>query len=350
MKLILPLAGSSSRYGLARPKWMLTMPSGKLMIEEAIQSLDLSNVDEIILVPQAKHLQGVITEHVLTDLISALTNKHVTVFPLSHPTSSQSETVAHALLTLDSDSPFFVKDSDNTFAVTPLPSNSVCFSTLYSSPECQASNKSYIAFDSLNTIHQIVEKRVISDTFCVGGYSFRSSALFLEAFQRYQRDAVETYLSNIIFDLIAEGEVFRAIPVQEYEDWGTIDEYRQLQRQAYTIFSDFDGVIVENSSKFAHPSWQLKPILPNIEALKVKLSHSPYSKLVITTSRPQAQGDIIREFLSNYSLYPSHIVTDLPHCQRLLINDFSATNPYPTASSISVPRDTTSLAAYLGQH
>lgn len=323
------------------------MPSGKLMIEEAIERLDLCNVDEIILVPQAKHLKGVISEHVLAELISSLSNKNVTVVPLEHPTSSQSETVAQALQTLDSDFAFFVKDSDNTFAVTPAPTNSVCFSTLHASPECQASNKSYIAFDSLSTIHQIVEKRVISETFCVGGYSFESSALFLSAFERYQRDAVETFLSNIIFHLIAEGEVFNAVPVREYEDWGTIDEYRALQRRTFTIFSDFDGVLVENSSKFADPPWQLKPIANNIDALKAKLSHSPYSKLVITTSRPSTQKEQIRQFLLDYSINTAHIVTDLPHCQRLLINDFSDTNPYPSASSLSVPRDSTALSSYL---
>ena len=31
--LILPVAGQSSRYPNMRPKWLITMPDGKLMIE-----------------------------------------------------------------------------------------------------------------------------------------------------------------------------------------------------------------------------------------------------------------------------------------------------------------------------
>ena len=35
--LIIPVAGKSSRYPGMRPKWLLTMPDGKLMLEKSIE-------------------------------------------------------------------------------------------------------------------------------------------------------------------------------------------------------------------------------------------------------------------------------------------------------------------------
>jgi len=34
--LLLPVAGKSARYPGMRPKWLLTMPNGKLMIEQSV--------------------------------------------------------------------------------------------------------------------------------------------------------------------------------------------------------------------------------------------------------------------------------------------------------------------------
>ena len=39
--LILPVAGQSSRYPNMRPKWLITMPDGKLMIEKSVSDFIL---------------------------------------------------------------------------------------------------------------------------------------------------------------------------------------------------------------------------------------------------------------------------------------------------------------------
>lgn len=57
MKLILPVAGSSTRYPKLRPKWLLTHPNGNLMFHEALTGLDLSKVDEIVIVCREDHYE-----------------------------------------------------------------------------------------------------------------------------------------------------------------------------------------------------------------------------------------------------------------------------------------------------
>ena len=57
MKLIIPVAGLSSRYKGMRPKWMLTLPDGKLMMEHCIKGIDFSNIDEIVVIALEEHIK-----------------------------------------------------------------------------------------------------------------------------------------------------------------------------------------------------------------------------------------------------------------------------------------------------
>ena len=48
--LILPVAGKSSRFKGLRPKWLLTMPDGKLLIEKSIRDINLNDVNKIVII------------------------------------------------------------------------------------------------------------------------------------------------------------------------------------------------------------------------------------------------------------------------------------------------------------
>ena len=67
--LIIPVAGQSSRYKTQRPKWLLTMPNGKLMIEESLAALETSNFDRIIVVALRDHVQQFTSESILLDTL-----------------------------------------------------------------------------------------------------------------------------------------------------------------------------------------------------------------------------------------------------------------------------------------
>ena len=53
--LIIPAAGKSSRYPNMKPKWMLTHPSGKLMIEKVIDGLKINDYEKIYFVILKEH-------------------------------------------------------------------------------------------------------------------------------------------------------------------------------------------------------------------------------------------------------------------------------------------------------
>lgn len=53
--LIIPCAGKSSRYPNMRPKYLLTYPDGKLMIEKAIEGINSNRFDRKIITILKEH-------------------------------------------------------------------------------------------------------------------------------------------------------------------------------------------------------------------------------------------------------------------------------------------------------
>ena len=47
--LIIPCAGKSSRFPNMKPKWMLTHPDGKLMIEKSLEGINFDAFKRIII-------------------------------------------------------------------------------------------------------------------------------------------------------------------------------------------------------------------------------------------------------------------------------------------------------------
>ena len=93
---------------------------------------------------------------------------------------------------------------------------------------------------------------MISDKFCCGGYSFKSSSKFLNTYDEVGGDANE----NLTYHIIQKQLWRDYLPFQKahsYEDYGTAIEFKNYIKKTKSIFCDFDGVLVENSSKFASP-------------------------------------------------------------------------------------------------
>ena len=96
--------------------------------------------------------------------------------------------------------------------------------------------------------------------------------------------------------MILDNHYFSFIESSDYIDWGTLREFRNFKKKYYTIFCDFDGCLVENSSKFAAKPWSFKPIFKNLDCIR-KLQQVVNIELIITTSRPENQKQKIINFL-----------------------------------------------------
>ena len=349
MKLIVPAAGKSSRFPNIRPKWTLTHPNGEMMFIEAIKGLPLKSFENIYLTVLKSHLDQFKLEKGIRKSLDRLgVNYELTI--LDEATKSQSETVFKTLEQNSITGPFLVKDSDNHFAIDEIEGNSICVYDIESCGKIYAANKSYIEANNDGIINNIIEKKIISSTFCVGGYAFEDAAKFITVYKELEKEnrTNELYISHIVFKMILDGEIFIQKFVTNYKDWGTLDDWEEYTSQYKTIFIDLDGVLVENSGEYVAPYWGETKGLPQNIAFINEMYDSGKVKIIITTSRKSEYGDQTVQQLQKEGIKYHHIIFDLLHTSsRILINDWSDTNPYKTCDSINIRRNTDELDKYL---
>lgn len=347
MKVILPCAGKSSRFPNMRPKWTLTHPEGDLMVKKAIDGLNVKPKDVIITIlreheEKYKIISG-LKENIGSDLEIVVLDKQ---------TKNQPETVHVTLKKTGLKESFLVKDSDNMFSLPHISENFsyVCYSDLQDHEDVNPRNYSYIRLNDQNIIVDIVEKRVISRFFSVGGYFFKDPKDFESSFEKLSKKNMksELYISHIIQNLIVNGgEVFFGKKIEEYVDWGRFDQWSRYTQKFKTYFIDLDGVLFKSAAQYFSPRWEdTEPIKNNLEAVK-RLSENEHVQLFFITSRPESYRKLTETQLKKLGLKYTGLMMGCLHAKRIIVNDFSNTTGYPTCESICVLRDSEDLGKYI---
>lgn len=347
MNLVIPMAGRSSRFPDLKPKWMLTHPNGKFMVVEAIRGLNLDDFKKIYVIYLAEHesqhafLRGFKEE--LEDI--GLLNK-VTFVKLDEPTHDQPETVLQGILKGDIKGPILIKDSDNYFQAKITPQNAVCYADLNRVGLIKPRNKSYVTMDAQGNVLNIVEKLVISSSFCVGGYAFSDAQLFVDSLRKLD-PSKERYISHVIYQLMLDGQTFHSIETQNYSDWGTVEDWDRFKRSYGTLLVDLDGTLVKNSSAHFPPYiGESDPIGPNVEIIR-QLQQSGKFEVIITTSRPEKYRKVTEEQLKRLGIEYKSLLMGLLHSKRIIINDYSKSNPFKSCDSINLKRNADDLKEIL---
>jgi len=353
--LIVPMAGKSSRFPNTKPKWMLTHPSTKNFIGiESIQGINLDIFEEIYFVTLNKYEKQFNFLKGFKDCLKENNLfKQSTVLLLDRATKSQPETVIKVLNKTKKDTSFLIKDADNFFKIEiEEVNNFVGYFDLNDLTLTNPSSKSYLQVDSNKNIINIVEKKVISNSFSVGAYSFESSKDFIKNFENIKKKPNinknnEIYTSHVIYNMILTGSIFKAKKTSKFLDWGDIRSWERFKNNYSTIFCDIDGTLVKNSSENFPPYiGQAEPIIKNIETLnKLKLEKEAY--IVLTTSRKEKYRDLTLKEMKKHKVLFDKLIMDLPHSKRILINDFSSSNSYPTSEAINLKRNEDKLNEYL---
>ena len=317
------------------------------MIEHALSGLNLKDVDRIVVISLAEH-----EKYYDHDILLSILNKYgtqVEIYTLETPTQSQAETVAKGIELASICGPIFIKDCDNYFEVDISNNNAISYVNLHNCVDVTPGNKSYVKLGPLKTISNIVEKKIISDTFCCGGYQFADAQEFVLTFKQLRSSVhypEEIYVSHVVYEMILSGLSFVGIEAENFTDIGTLREFRKLQRNAAVIFCDVDGVLCKNGSKFSANGWDTEIIEANLEVLRQLQEHQPV-EIIITTARPETERNRLLQKLENAGLRVKDCLMGLPHGQRILVNDFASTNTYPTATAVNIPRNSENLEAYL---
>ena len=189
---------------------------------KCISTLELNKFDEVHFVlysETAKTLR--LTEKISADM-TRISNVRFNFVLLSNTTSSPAETVYKALSTIGWDNrTIFIKDGDNAFNVNNIKfDNCIITASLENISLVDPQHKSYIKVDEQGFITNCIEKRVISDKFIAGGYSFKDAKLFKTAYENLKKYTSTFYISDIIYWLILnKDEKFLPIEAIEFNDF-----------------------------------------------------------------------------------------------------------------------------------
>ena len=327
---------------------MLSHPmTNRMMVTEAISGLNLDFFDNIYFICLQQHedkyqfMKGFVSE-----LDDAGLREKSNIVLLPEQTDSQSETVYTFLSGYDLDGFVFIKDSDGFYRCDVEERNQVAYFDLNDMDDINARTKSYVDLDVNDVVTNIVEKKVISSTFSSGGYGFADAKEFCKTFEKLQDMDGECYISHIIFEMMLSGSTFYGTKTADFKDWGTLDAWNKYKSQYKCLFVDIDGTLITNSSHHFPPYvGSGEPIENNIDFL-AELHEQGKTKIVLTTSRPDKFRQLTIMELQTKGIPFDELVMGLPHCQRVIINDFARSNPYPSCKAINIPRNTDDLMEY----
>lgn len=339
MEIIVPAAGLSSRYPNMRPKYLLADFKKKLMIESATKPY-LNNFNVTI---------GILREHEekynATKNIKSYLGDSINIVIIEELTKGPADTVYQIIkkANINENSPILIKDCDSFFDHDITFDNYVCVSKISEHEVLKKLySKSFTISNDQKIIQNIIEKKVVSDTFCVGGYAFRSAKLFCDSFEKINVNS-EVFVSHIIQHCIQEGEVFTEKQITNYVDVGTSDDWFSYNDRP-VIFCDIDGTIVKAQP---HGDWHIMPTIIQNNVAKLLEYYHRGSQFIFTTARPEIAREHTELMLKNLGFADFQCIFGLQNARRILINDYNNANPFPRAEAINIFRDADNLGDFL---
>lgn len=230
MEIIVPAAGLSSRFPDMKPKYLLYDYSGKLMVQKALE-------------PYMNHsiTIGILKEHdikfLASDFLKYEFGDKIKIVILDEPTSGPAETVYEIIkkANIDTTKEILIKDCDSFFDHEIKDGNYVCVSDISKHDILKrVAAKSFVISNEQGIITDIIEKSVVSNTFCVGGYKFESAQLYMDMFEEIS-SVKEVFVSDVIQRCLHHGKIFTENMVENYVDVGTSDEWFEYNNKP-TIF------------------------------------------------------------------------------------------------------------------
>ena len=221
MDVIVPCAGLSSRFPNLKPKYLLEDNDGKLMIENVISKMFGKNNIYISL------LKEHVDKYDSYNIIKKKFDKFIEIVVIDNLTKGPAETVVLTLEKIKNDGPFLVRDCDSFFDFKFNNNGNFVFTSKLSNNKLikNPEQLGYVVKNKNSIIASIVEKKIVSDDFCVGGYQFNRKTSFINNFKMVVDNNKEIFVSHVISSMIKNLEIFHIQEVINYINVGTVDNW-----------------------------------------------------------------------------------------------------------------------------
>ena len=227
MEIIVPAAGLSTRFPDMPPKYLLRDKLGFYMFENATAYYE-NNGDLYFGILEEHDIEYDASKRILHAFLG---QRSPNVVVLPERTKGPADTVYQILKVIDNDhddGAFLIKDCDSFFDHTIMRGNYICVSSVHDHETIRRlGSKSFVRINDQGIVTDIVEKNVVSDLFCVGGYKFEKRSEYMAAYEAIRDSTDEIFVSHVIQYMISQGKQFFTLPVSNYIDVGTIDEWNE---------------------------------------------------------------------------------------------------------------------------
>jgi hypothetical protein len=344
MEVIVPAAGLSTRFPNVKPKYLHYGYDNKMMLVKAVEPF-IGKYDITVVILQEHVEKYNALEFVRNELPGAF------IVILPKPTSGPAETVKIAIndikLMKKNDFEFIVKDCDSFFDHVPVFGNYVCVSNIADHETLnRLASKSFVKYNNQDIITDIIEKQVVSDSFCVGGYKFASADDYLLAYDDLKDREGELFVSHIIQHRMSQGCMFKKVPITNYVDVGTADDWHKYNDMP-VLFCDIDGTLIKAQSRYGINKYGTDPEILVENFNRIKEYHDKGCQIFFTTARPNEYHDLTDAMLHKLGFINFALISGLYNARRVLINDYNASNPYPRAEAVNIHRDHDNLKDFL---
>ena len=345
MEVIVPAAGLSTRFPNVKPKYLHFGYDNKMMLVKAVEPYRGKYGITVVLLKEHVEKYNAY-EFVRGELPEA------NIVVVDEPTKGPADTVRVALENIlllkdDIDFQFLVKDCDSFFDHQPLSTNYVCVSNISSHETLnKLASKSFVKYNDQNIITDIIEKQVVSDSFCVGAYKFGSAEQYMHTYEKLKDRGGELFVSHIIQDMLENGTLFNKVEVTDYVDVGTADDWHKYNDMP-VLFCDIDGTLIKAQSRYGNNSYDTAPNVLKENMKRIREYHDKGCQIIFTTARPDKYFDQTFKMLHDLGFKNFVLVTGLHNARRVLINDYNTSNPYPRAEAINIYRDHDNLKDFL---
>ena len=216
--LIIPAASNQTADKGKMPEVFSFDREGIMLCIKSILGLNLERFDKIYFTILRKHVEAFDLDILLGLQFRRLGIENAEIVILNEPTSTQAETIYKTIEEKGIKGSIFIKDSDSSFKAEIYPENGVAVFPLEKLPLVDPRNKSYVSVDDMQYITNIIEKRIVSNMFNVGGYCFEKVEDFMDIYKECKGFG-KIYLSHLIYAMLLNGHQFRPIRVCEYKDY-----------------------------------------------------------------------------------------------------------------------------------
>ncbi len=343
MEIIVPAAGLSTRFPHMKPKYLLFDYKHQMMLCNAVSRYkELGHNINI----------GILKEHNeryhAKDFIQHELGEDVNIIILDQPTRGPAETVYEIIkragLTTEE---ILVKDCDSFFDHDIDTGNYVCVSDITKHEVLKKlASKSFVIANEQSIITNIIEKQVVSNTFCVGGYKFESAKAYTESYEEICQHTGEIFVSDVIGRMIDKNYVFSTKEVTNYFDVGTAQDWFEYNDKP-VIFCDIDGTLILSQSRVGTNTYYDPPVVLENNVATILEYQNKGSQIIFTTSRPKSVEHITREMLEKLGFKNVQLICGLLNSRRILVNDFNEANPYPRAEAVNIFRNDDTLKNFL---